>query len=191
MSRLRVTLAGRWGPVLLAVAFGLPSMPLVWSLLVQPPPESQQIIVGAPPVGWLDALLLSMASVATASVAGGSLGGILVRSRPLAAALVAIGTAWPVGIGMLSIAAAALGIEVRIAIVCVDTCSPEITNQEPLSGFGAYFEFVWAAFPFLLPLGAFIVLDTDGLGTSETRPPPRRHPIRRRGVRPVARNEHS
>jgi hypothetical protein len=39
---------------------------------------------------------------------------------------------------MLSITAAALGIWVRMGIYCIDTCTASITNQDPLSGPGAY-----------------------------------------------------
>ena len=151
-------LAGRWGPVLLALAFGLLSVPLVAASLVQTPQDWQQEIVHAPPVGWFEALLLALVSAVTAAVVGGSFGGRLVRSRPDAAVLVAIGVAWPVGIGMLSITAAAFGIGLRVGILCIDTCTPEITNANPLSGFVAYPQSLLGAAVVAVPVVAFIVL---------------------------------
>ena len=153
-----MTLAGRWGPVLLALAFGLLSVPLVAASLVQPLPDWEQEIVHAPQVGWPQALLLALVSAVTASVVGASLGGQLVRSRPVAAALVAIGTAWPVGIGMLSITAAVFGIGLRVGILCIDTCTPEITSADPLSGFAAYPQSLLGAAVFGVPLVVFIIL---------------------------------
>ena len=153
-----MTLAGRWGPVLLALAFGLLSVPLVAASLVQPLPGWEQRIVHAPQVGWPQALLLALVSAVTASVVGGSLGGQLVRSRPVAAALVAIGTAWPIGIGMLSITAAASGIGLRIGVMCIDTCTPEITSADPLSGFAAYPQSLRGAAVFVVPLVVFSIL---------------------------------
>lgn len=146
-----MNLAGRWGPVVLATTLGLLSVPLVAAWLVQPLPAWQQEIVDAPPLNWLDALLLSLVSAVTASIVGGSLAGTLVRSRPVAATLVAIGTAWPIGIGMTSITAATVGIGFRAGIFCFDTCSPEITNLDPLSGFAAYFTSVQGAVFFVVP----------------------------------------
>jgi hypothetical protein len=96
--------------------------------------------------------------VLTASIVGGTLGGTIVRSRPMIAALVAIGTAWPVGIGMLSITAHALDISLRTGIYCIDTCSVSITSLQPLSGLGAYATSVVWGMPFGSPIGSGILL---------------------------------
>jgi hypothetical protein len=118
-----MNLARRGGPVLLALALGLLSVPFVAVLLIQPLPDYQQQIVEAPSLSWLDAVRLALVSAMSASVVGGFLGGAVIRSRLVAGTLVAIGIAWPVGIGMLSITASTLGIGLRLAIVCSDTCN--------------------------------------------------------------------
>lgn len=163
------TLAGRWGPVLLALAFGLLSIPLVAASLVQAPPALQQEQRDALPLGWLDALILGVVSAVTAAVVGGTLGGNLVRSRPVAAALVAIATAWPIGIGMLSITATALGIRLRMGIYCIDTCNASISDRDPFSGIGAYvISLIWGAW-FVVPAIACVVLMVIGAGLAWRR----------------------
>ena len=163
------TVAGRWGPVLLALAFGLLSIPLVAASLVQAPPEWQQTIVDASPMSWLDALILAVVSAVTAAVVGGTLGGNLVRSRPVAAALVAIATAWPIGIGMLSITATAFGSRLRMGIYCIDTCTASISDRDPFSGIGAYVHsLIFAAF-FVVPAIACVVLMVIGVWLARRR----------------------
>jgi hypothetical protein len=137
-GRNEVMLAGRWGPVVLAVALGILSVPFVAVALIQPFREGEQDYLHAPPLDWPGALVLALVSATTASVVGGSVGGMLVRSRPVIGALVAIGTAWPIAISMLSVTSAAFGISLRKAVVCIDECSASITDQGPFSGAIAY-----------------------------------------------------
>ena len=153
-----MTLGGRRGPVMLALGFGLLSVPFVAVSLLQLPPDWEQEIVQAPQVGWPQAVVLALVSVVSASVVGGSLGGRLVRSRPIAGTLVASGTAWPIGIGMLSLTAAAFGIGLRIGVLCIDTCTPEITNADPLSGFVAYGLSLIPGVVGVVPVIVFIIL---------------------------------
>ncbi len=151
------TLAGRWGPVLLALAFGLLSIPLVAVSLFQAHMKSQTI-VDASSMSWLDALILAVVSAVTAAVVGGTLGGNLVRSRPVAAALVAIATAWPIGIGMLSITAFALGIRLRMGISCIDVCTASINDGDPFSGIMAYWYSLILTYSLSFLSGAFFVV---------------------------------
>ena len=152
------TLAGRWGPVLLALAVGLLSIPLVAVSLVQAHMKSQRM-VDESSLSWLDALILAVVSAVTAAVVGGILGGNLVRSRPVAAALVAIATAWPIGIGMLSITATALGIPLLIGSSCTFGC---ISDGDPFSGIEAYLSsLIFGAF-FVWPPIAGVVLMVIG-----------------------------
>ena len=151
-------------PILVAVVFGLLSVPIVAWSLVQAPADWVQDIVHAPPIGWSDGITLALCSTVGAALVGGGLGGLVVRRHPVAATLLAIGTAWPVGIAMLSLVAATFGIGLRTGIQCIDTCTPYITDQDPLSGLAASFEVVFysafflifpAAFAGLLAAGAF------------------------------------
>ena len=152
------TLAGRWGPVLLTLAFGLLSIPLVAVSLVQAHMKSRTM-VDESSLSWLDALILAVVSAVTAAVVGGTLGGNLVRSRPVAAALVAIATAWPIGIGMLSITATALGIRLLIGDGCTFGC---ISDGDPFSGIEAYLSsLIFGAF-FVWPPIAGVVLMVIG-----------------------------
>ena len=152
------TLAGRWGPVLLALAFGLLSIPLVAVSLVQAHMKSQRM-VDESSLSWLDALILAVVSAVTAAVVGGILGGNLVRSRPVAAALVAIATAWPIGIGMLSITATALGIRLLIGDGCTFGC---ISDGDPFSGIEAYLSSLFFGAWFVVPVIACVVLMVIG-----------------------------
>jgi hypothetical protein len=141
-----------------ALPFGLISIPLVATSLVQALPEWQQNIVDAPSLGWLAALVLAAGSVIPASIIGGGLGGQFVRSRPVAGAIVAIAVAWPVGIAMLSITASLAGISLETAILCIDTCTPQITNLQPGSGLAAYATALVVGQVFIVPPVAGVVL---------------------------------
>lgn len=153
-----MNLTGRLAPVVLAVAFGLISVPLVAFGLVQPLPEWQQDSVEAPTIEFGSALLLAFFSAVTAAVVGGVVGGTLVRLRPVAAVLVALGTAWPIGIGMLSITAAIFQIPIKLGVYCIDQCDETITNGEPWSGFEAYPQSLWGGAVFVLPVVIALVL---------------------------------
>jgi hypothetical protein len=149
-------------PILLAVVFGLLSVPIVAWSLVQAPADWVQDIVHAPLLGWSDAVTLALCSTVAASLVGGGLGGLLVRRHPVAATLLAIGTAWPVGIAMLSLVAATLGIGLRTGILCIDTCTPSITDQDPLSGLAASVGVVVGSAVFLIFPVAFAGLVAAG-----------------------------
>lgn len=144
------------GPVRLALGLALLSMPVVAASLVQAPEAWQQRIVRAPRVGWVDAVVLALPSTLTASVVGGFLGSRLVRTRPIAAVLVAIGSAWPVGIMMLPISAAVMGIGLRAGILCIDTCNPSLTDEVPISGISAYIGSLIGGAFFIAPPALFV-----------------------------------
>jgi hypothetical protein len=153
-----MNLSGPRTPVLLAIGLGLLSVPLVAAGLIQPLPEWKQQIVEAPPLGFVGATVLALASALTASLVGGSLGGTLVRTRPVAAVLVALATAWPLGIGMLSITGAALGIQIRAGVLCIDTCNAMVTSEDGFSGFSAYPESLLGAAVFVVPIVLAVIL---------------------------------
>ena len=127
-------------------------VPVAWWLL-QPPAAIGE------PSGWQSitlpqALLLAVASVIPAALAGGTLAGLLVRRHPAIAAFVAMTVSWWVGILMLPLAAGISGIPYTAAFVCFDNgCSIFLDYQEPLLGFAAYpISLFWsvALFPYLV-----------------------------------------
>lgn len=153
---LDTALAGPFGPSLLAVAFALLSVPFVAASLARPLGDG---LGNMPAVAWSDRLGVALVSTVASAVVGGTLGGLLVRSRPRLATLVAIGTAWPVGISLLPIAAAAWGNTLEIGAMCFASCEAVITQKDGWTGLSAYLSTVGWGFVFVLPvvLGAMLL----------------------------------
>ena len=158
MQRMLAALRAHWwGPPLLAIVLGLLSVPLVAGSLAPEPPEWQAELIGVGPLDSGDAFLLATVSVIAAALVGGGLASRLVRRNPVAASLVAIGTAWPTAIAMLSVTAAVFGIGLATPIVCIDSCNPEITNTDPSSGLRAYVATASLGVMFVVPIVLSIV----------------------------------
>lgn len=123
--------AGPWGSVRLALALSIPALPIViWA-------------VGHPylPEGWTestknefgDSVVLGLAGVVAASVAGGMVGGRLVR-RPTLAVAATVSVAWFTGVVSLSVVSWLLGMSYVGAVMCFDGCQPLLSSANPLSG---------------------------------------------------------
>lgn len=133
------TLARRHGgPVATALAFGLVSIPAVVVSVFAPPDAHAVAAVDWRPVDPAMAILLATSAVVPASIVGGWLGGMLVRTRPATGVLVALACSWPLGIILLPIAAAALAVPMQAAVVCIDACTAELTYRDAASGLEAY-----------------------------------------------------
>jgi hypothetical protein len=130
----------RLGPVALALVLSLVSTPFVAVSLLLPPPEAGSVVWRS--MGLPAALLLAVLAVLPAGLLGGALGGRFVGGRPGLAVFLSLAVAWPVGISMLSVAAAALGTPLQTGIVCIDSCSAMLTDADPLSGVWAYLQSV-------------------------------------------------
>jgi hypothetical protein len=133
-------------PVALALVLSLISTPLVAVSLLDPPLAG----VDWEPMGLQAALLLAVLVVVPAGLAGGALGGRFLAGRPVLAVFLSLAVAWPVGISMLSIAAAALDVPLLIGSR-VQWPYSAITEAEPLSGGVQYVGSVVGGFIFILP----------------------------------------
>src|SRR3954452_9640777 len=89
--------AGRWGPIAVALVLALASMPLVALSLLVPPADwiTRELDGRGFALSVWEALLLATSSVVIAAVVGGGVAGLLVRRWPVIASLVAMGIAWP------------------------------------------------------------------------------------------------
>lgn len=122
--------AGRFGPVRLALVFGLASVPVV-TLAVASPTHSADYV--AKPVSLGDALTIAIAAVVAASLVGGLVGGRLTR-RPTLAILAALAMAWFVGVASLSVTPWLLGIRYEGTTVCIGICNSFVSSANPVSG---------------------------------------------------------
>jgi hypothetical protein len=131
--------AQRWGgPVPVAIVLGVLSVPPVaLSLVIEPWMASE---VGWQSMGFPTAVLVTVAAVIPAAVAGGLLGGLVARHRQTTGALVALAISWPTGILMLPLAASWLGATLRMGNTCLDTCMAALSDQVPWGGGSAYVE---------------------------------------------------
>ena len=135
-------------------------MPVAWWLRQAPAAIGE-------PTGWqeltvVQALVLAIAAVFPAALAGGLLASRLVRRHPAVAAFVAMTISWWIGIGMLPLAAGVLGIPYTSGYFCIDDgCTAFLDYQEPWLGFTAYpISLIWtvALWPYLaVPLVIGIV----------------------------------
>jgi hypothetical protein len=153
---------GRFGEsVLLAVLFGLASAaPVAWVLRSGP---SQMVIesVGWHPLGTGQALALALGAVLPAAVLGGAAGALVWARRPALGPVTALTVAWFVGIVALPVVATALDIPLRVGVSCLDACTAQLRDGDPLGGAGAYGEaLLTAPFAFYLlvvPAAMFVV----------------------------------
>jgi hypothetical protein len=150
--------------VKLALVLGTASiLPVAWWLR-QPPDWELE------PGGWqeitiVQALVLALAAVIPAALAGSLLAGRLVRQHPAIAAFVAMTVSWWIGIGMLPLAAGALGIPLTAGLFCIDGCTAFLDYQEPFLGFTAFpISLIWTvvlwpylAVPLVLGIVALVV----------------------------------
>jgi MFS family permease len=113
--------ANRFAPTILALVLAIASLPLaILSMMAAPGPGS------GPPeahLGFDDALIGSIGAVIAGALVGGTLGGRLVRRRPLAGAFVALAAAWPAAIVGFALLPWYLGRTMSVGRVCIDGCS--------------------------------------------------------------------
>jgi len=127
-------------------------LPVAWSLLMAPPEtalENEGFVQG--PIDWLpmapeSAVVLALAVVVPSAVVGGLVGGLIWRWRRFAGAAVALASAWSAGVVLLPVAASALGIHLRAAIVCAFGCESLLRDDQPFGGLIAYATFLAGTF---------------------------------------------
>jgi hypothetical protein len=131
-------IADRWkSPRFAALCLGLLSTPFAVAAIVSSstPPYGNRD--GVEPVSFGVALLVALGAVTAGSLAGGILGGSVVRKQPVLGLALALVVAWPVAIATLPLLPALLGWPYQ-AYVCTDGCTPWITAEVPLSGLTEY-----------------------------------------------------
>lgn len=133
----RLGMPSALAPTVAAVLLAVPAVPIVAAsfMLQWGSPREYETFV----MPWSEALVLAAASSVVSALVAGSVAGLLVRRHPKVAAMLALAIAWPVGIGMLSVAAAATAMDLEIVEFCLDSCESKISN-EALSGVAAYLE---------------------------------------------------
>ena len=82
--------------------------------------------------------MLALAAVISAALVGGALGGLVRLRWPVLGAFVAVWISWAIGIVVLPVAATLMGVTLRAAVVCVDSCSASLRGGDPASGIVAY-----------------------------------------------------
>lgn len=131
--------------VLLAL---LSIVPVAWSLRLSPPDaalRNRGSVYG--PIDWQlisvpSALAVAAVVALTSAVVGGLIGGRAWRWRRVVGAVLALESAWAVGILTLPIAAASLGVHLRAGIVCIMGCQVLLRDDEPWGGPVAYAAFL-------------------------------------------------
>jgi hypothetical protein len=127
---------GPAGPIKLAVALAIVSIPLVGlSFLLPPLFEADP---GFSPPEILPAFVIAGLATVGAAIAGGGVGGLVVRTRPTIGALLALAIAWPLAVSLVSIAATLLKVPFETAYSCFDTCGPTVHSRDAASGAGMY-----------------------------------------------------
>lgn len=81
-----------------------------------------------------ETLLVVAITLVVTALAAGSLGGLVARRLRVTGATIALVTAWLLGALLLPVVAAALGVEVRTAVACFDTCSAMLDTSQPTAG---------------------------------------------------------
>jgi hypothetical protein len=140
-----MTAERRYGPILLALAFGLVTLPVVAASL--------HLFNPAQPL-WSDSEFLpldddrrwstAMSGVLVAAAVAGAIGSAAVRMHAKAGAVFTFLIALIVGIAALPILPAILGERVGAVLFCLDGCNAIITSNEPATGLRAVLAFGWA-----------------------------------------------
>jgi hypothetical protein len=147
------------GPVSLALVLAAISIvPVAWTLLDLNPGLWYWSYLEYPARTPQQAFLLATCAVVPAGLLGGFLGGLVRGRRPVAGAFVAMAVSWPVGITMLPLAATVLGIPMRDAIFCFDTCTPQLVSGEPFSGMHAYAYWAFSGIYMVVPVGLALLV---------------------------------
>ena len=154
-----------------ALALGiLAIVPVAVSFNLEPP---AQLIANeqfqSPPIDWTpmglwQALALATITTGAAALVGGSAGAFAATRGAVRGGVVALVTAWATAIGVLPLAAGALGIHLRTGIVCVFGCEALLRDDQPLGGPAAYAEFLlgtaFLVWPLIALAAAVIVVWT-------------------------------
>ena len=127
---------GRSGPSKLAVALAIASIPLVGLSFLLPPLFEVDEQFTPPQV--LHAFVIAAVATLGAAIAGGGIGGLVVRTRPTLGALLALAIAWPLAVALVSVIPALLKLPFETAYSCFDTCGPTVHSRDPASGAGIY-----------------------------------------------------
>lgn len=139
-------IADRWqSPRFAALCLGLLSTPFAVATIVSSSTPAYGNRDGVEPVSFGVALLVALGAVTAGSLAGGILGGSVVRKQPVLGLALALVVAWPVAIATLPLLPALLGWPYQ-AYVCTDGCTPWITAEVPLSGLTEYAGMLATAF---------------------------------------------
>ncbi|MCU0506484.1 MAG: hypothetical protein MUE82_12080 [Chloroflexi bacterium] len=133
-------------PVALGLLLGLCSLPFVAWWLLQPPGGWQEIVTaavhrGETPLDPGDAVLLALAPILCASLAGSVIGGLVVRRDPVSAALLAVATSWAVGSVVLGVAADQLEIVLEGDFWLAGTMKAPGPSLRPPTAFGVVGDF--------------------------------------------------
>lgn len=140
-----MTAARRYGPILLAVAFALVTLPVVAaSLNLFNPAQPLRFDSESLPLDDDRRWSTAMSGVLVAAAVAGAIGSVAVRMHAKAGAVFTFLIALIVGIAALPILPALLGERVGEVLFCIDGCNAIITSNEPASGLRAVLAFGWA-----------------------------------------------
>ena len=125
----------RGGPTLLDLALAIISIPFATLAIILVGVDSH---ADPTPVDTGLAVAMALVAVVVGALVGGTLGGLVVRRRPLLGLALAIGTAWPTALATLSIVPGIVGREYGAVRLCIDSCSPVIRGDSALSAIAGY-----------------------------------------------------
>lgn len=126
------------GPLALALVLAVASTPIVaMGILGSTEDDSGSYYVGHP---LTDGLILSMAllAVIVGALAGGILGGVVVRRHPVAGLFAAGIVAWPAAVATLPLVAGLTYQRFGAIFMCIDSCSPLLSGASLDSGLTTY-----------------------------------------------------
>lgn len=115
-DRIRRLIAGPFGPVLVALALALVSLPLTTlAILGSPAPNT---------FGGPTAFDAALGAVVVGALAGGYVGGRVRRRRELTGAVAALAVGWAAAIVAFPVVPTLLGQSFQLGEFCLDSCNP-------------------------------------------------------------------